>query len=173
MPKWSIAFLALFLFASIGCEKQDDVTLIRAVVDDAVAAAERHDINAVMEHVTDDFRVNPGNRNEQSVRQVLVIALRTFDKFKIRYPVPGITVAPDGMSAEVSVPFLVLHESIDLPGLGEIREDPTKWLEAVSDRLDQLYRLKMDFTKSSGDWKVREATLQSSRTLGGRGTGRY
>jgi hypothetical protein len=166
---FTLVLMLASLVASIGCEKPDDVTQIRAIVDQAVDAAKRQDIKEVMEFVTDDFRVNPGDRDEQAARSILLIALRTFGKFDIRYPVPAIKIAPDAQSAQVNVPFLIVRESVNFPDVSQTREDPARWLEAVGDALGDPYRLKMDFTKSSGEWKVREATLQSRRTLGSGG----
>jgi hypothetical protein len=164
-----VAIAAVSILGATGCEKPDDVTQIRTLIDTAVDAAENHDINGMMEHVTGDFRVNPGNRDEQAARGVLLIALRRFGRFDVKYPVPAITVDPDGVTATASVPFLVVPEAKEFPDLTAVRDDPTKWLEQAGDAMGEPYRLTFELTKASGDWLVRSATLQSTRSLGSGG----
>lgn len=162
----AVALLALTL---LGCDKPDDVTRIRTLVEDAVVHAEKQNLKGLMEHVTDDFAANPGNHDEQSVRGILLITLRQYGNFDIKHPVPGIKLADDTQSAEVSLPFWVVRDGESFPSVTELQDDPARWVEAVGEAVGDPYRLQLSMVKKDGDWKVSEATIQGTRTIGSGG----
>lgn len=165
--KLFILLASIFLLTA--CDKPDDVTRIRTIVEDAVVKTEKQDIRGLMEYVTSDFEANPGRQDEQSVRGILLITLRRFGQFDIKHPVPGIRLSEDASSADVSLPFLVVREGEKFPEIGTVADDPARWVEEVGDAFGDPYRLELEMVKRDDEWKVKSATIQGKRTLGSGG----
>ena len=161
-----LLFVILFL-ASSGCEQPDDITQIRAVIDDVVARAQAHDVNGMMAHVTNDYTAKPGARGEQDVRPILLMALRRYGKFRIAHPVPGITIGSSGAAATVSLPFLVVREGQTAPPaeLTEIANDPIAWATKVSETLGDPYKIELKMRKSADGWQIRESDISGFKNV--------
>lgn len=158
--------ILLLAFAS-SCEKPDDVVQIRALVDDAVERAHAHDISGLMEHVTTDYTAQPGGRDEQSVRPILLLALRSYGKFRIKHPVPGIRVDANAGTAEVSLPFLVVREGQQLADdeLEQVASSPSEWVARVADTIGDPYQLDLTLRKTSDGWKVRRSEISGFKSV--------
>lgn len=156
--------LIALVFLSFGCEKPDDVARIRSLLTDAIDAAERQDINGLMEHVGPDFTASPGKHDEQRVRGILLISFRRLGTFQIKHPVPGITLGQNGNTATASLPFIVVREGREVPDLSEAREDPAAWLAAAQEAVGEPYRVEMKLRKSGDDWIVTSAQMSGLKS---------
>lgn len=160
------ALLLLLLLPLAACEKElDDATQVRAVVDQVAAAAQKHDINAMMEHVTSDYTARPGSRDEQAVRPLLLLALRKYGRFTVKYPVPGIEVAQNGATADVSVPFLVVREGQAFPEMSELADDPKAWADEVAETVGDPYQLDLDLQKTGDGWKITRSEIAGFKSV--------
>ncbi len=142
--------------------------MILALVDDMAARATKHDVSGIMEYVTNDYRAAPGSRDEQSVRAILVLALRRYGKFQIKYPVPGVTLGDDNQTATVSVPFLIVREGQKFPDaeLAKIADDPIAWTASVAATIGDPYQLDLKLRKDADGWKVRQSDIAGLKSVG-------
>ena len=163
VPGLLLVVTVAFIF---GCEKPDDIAQIRAIVLQIGESAERHDINGMLEHATNDFTANPGNSDEQRVRGVLLISLRRYGKFQVKHPEPGIRLGKDKNTADVSLPFLIVREGQQMPDLSSVADDPAAWLDQVGDAVGDPYTLELDFTKTGDGWKIRSAEISGTKHYG-------
>jgi len=151
--------VAAFMMALLGCGQGDDVQAIRELVDKGAALGEKHDIGGLVELAAEDFVALPGEMDRQSVKGVLWRVFRYYGAFRVLYPLPKVTVEPEGGKASASFPFLIVREEVSFPGLKDLTQDPQRWLEEVGQNAD-LYSLEMELTKQSGEWRVRRATVK-------------
>ena len=165
----SPASLLLLLIAGVlsGCQdKPDDVTQIRAVIETLADRALAHDVSGMMEHVTDDYTASPGTRDEQSVRPILVLALRRYGKFTVQHPTPGITIADNKQSADASIPFLIVREGQKVPtDLAEIASDPVEWSASVAQSFGDPYQLDLTFRKTPDGWKIAASDITGVKSV--------
>ena len=154
-------FVVLLLIAAVvaSCSSKDEETAIREVVKKGAALAEEQDIRGLMNLTTEDLRVFPGDLGRQETRRILFVAFRHYRDFKILYPRPKVDLNPDKRSASAVFPFLIVKKETSLPALKDLYEDPQRWLEAVGENAD-LYRLKLEWIKEDGDWRVKQARLE-------------
>ncbi|MBW2264493.1 MAG: hypothetical protein JRG91_21210 [Deltaproteobacteria bacterium] len=149
--------------ACSGCEEKDDRKAILAIIHEAAEMAQEHRTSDLMDLTTSYFTAHGSDRQE--VRGVLMYAWNRYGKFRIMYPEPGITVAPDRMTAKAKVPFVILREGGPIPDLGGLAADPQGWLEEASKSADP-YHLELWFAKSDDGWKVEKAVLDGVRPMG-------
>lgn len=161
--------LALFSFAPLfflmACSPQDDVSVIRQLVEDCARLAEEHNAKEIIEQTTDTFYANPGKHNRQEVRKILWWAFRQYKAFKIRYPEPDIELMETGRAATGRVYFMIVRSKLKFPGLKDLYDDPEAWLEHVGKKAD-LYRLDVAFKKNNDNWYVTTAHLSPFKGLG-------
>lgn len=169
MTRRLLLLLAITL-ALVSCDdKQDDRALITARVAEIADLAERHDISGMMELTTRDYVANPGGRDSQDVRGVLLIALRRYGTFQIRHPEPSIDLDDSKKRASVTVPFLVVREGEDFPDadLDQVTDDPEAWAKEVGEAVGDPYYLELSVRKVDGDWLVYKSTIRGTKSVGG------
>jgi hypothetical protein len=157
------ALLLTALPGCSGCDEPDDEQQIRALIAEAVAAAERNDLGGLMELATDDFAVEPGGESRQEVKGVLLMAFRRYGRFTVAHPAPSVAVAEDRTSATAELPFLVVREGEAAPDLGGLVDDPERWFEGVAEMGDTFY-LKLRLEKTDDGWGAARARLRGTRS---------
>ncbi|MBW2530728.1 MAG: hypothetical protein JRI55_04575 [Deltaproteobacteria bacterium] len=148
-----------------GCEEQDDETALHELVKRGVAHAEKHAVGDLMALTTEDFKAVPRGGSRKEVRGTLMMAFKHYGVFDIRHPRPDIEVDPSGKLATVRVPFLIVRQGRSVPDLGELYDDPQRWLEEVGEIADP-YHLQLQAVKRDGEWFVKQARLKGVRSLG-------
>jgi len=148
------------------CDDRSDEEQILALIEKAATLAQDHDTDGLMDLTTQWFTAEPGNRDHGEVRQVLTFAFHRYGNFRIAYPEPAIEVAPDRTTARATVPFVILREGLTLPDLGGLASDPEGWVEEASQTADP-YRLRIDFAREDGEWKVDRAKIDGVRRMEG------
>jgi hypothetical protein len=148
--------------ACSGCEEKDDRAAILKIIQEAAELAQEHKTSELMELTTSYFTARGNDRQE--VRGILMYAWNRYGQFRILYPEPDITVAPDAMTAKAKVPFVVMREGGPVPDLGGLASDPAGWLEEASKSADP-YHLELWFAKTDDGWKVEKAELDGVRPM--------
>lgn len=141
----------------LSCSQQDNEDRIRALIADGAAAAEAHDIAAILALATAQVRAMPMDLDRRGIKAVLWRTFRHYGPLAVLYPRPVVTV--DESTARASVPFLIVKKEHPFTELGTLRDDPAAWLEAVGDAAD-LYRLQLAWVARDGGWRVNRATLE-------------
>ena len=157
-------FIILLLFSS-ACSREEDVVMIQALIKKGGALAEKHDLQGLLALTSGDFVAFPGGHNRQGVKGILWMAFRHYGPLRVLYPRPGIDLDPAKQSALGTVHFMIVKKELSYPGLEELYSDPTAWLAQVGENAD-LYRLKLEFRKTKGEWIVSSARLDPFRGLG-------
>ncbi len=93
------------------------------------------------------------------------MAFRHYGPLRVLYPRPGIDLDPAKQSALGTVYFMIVKKDLSYPGLEALYSDPPAWLAKVGENAD-LYRLKLEFKKTKGEWSVTSARLDSFRGPG-------
>ena len=151
-----LSFVGLF---AVSCEKPDDVTVIRNIIVESVDAAERQDINGLMEHVSREFVASPGNADEQRVRGVLLISFRRLGKFTVKHPEPSVTLGNDGNTAKASLTFVIVRGGQKFPDVSAVTDDPAAWLSKVQEAVGEPYKADLELQKTGDGWKVMKAEM--------------
>lgn len=168
---WRLAVIPLVAVVLLGpggcsgCGEQDDEAALHELVKQGVARAEKHAIGDLLALTTDDFKAVPRGGNRKQVRTTLLMAFKHYGVFDIRHPRPDIEVDPSGKLASVRLPFLIVRQGRSVPDLGELYDDPQRWLEEVGEIADP-YHLQMQAVKRDGEWLVKQARLKGVRGLG-------
>jgi len=160
--RWLTVVVAL-LVLGLGCSRDDQVNRIRQLVEDGAHKAERHDVEGMLSLATDGFRLEPGNRGRDGVRDGLAAAFLYYRRFRLLFPEPAVKIDDGGAAATATVPFLVVREDRTWPSLERLYSDPQRWLEEVGENAD-LYHLGLRLTKREEGWRVESAQLSSVRT---------
>ena len=147
-----------------GCEERDDETLIRSMVRHAVGLAEQHKLGDLMKLTTKELTVRPRGSTRQKVKGMLLIAFRRYGEFSIKHPRPAVTIDPSKIEARVELPFVIVRQGRTVPELGELYDDPERWLEELGEIAD-LYHLELWLIKDGDDWLVDQAEIQGFRSL--------
>lgn len=147
-----------------GCEEQDDETSIRAMVRHAVGLAEQHKVGDLMELTTRELTIKPHGTTRQEVKGMLLIAFRRYGQFTIKHPRPAITIDPSGIEARAELPFVIVRKGRSMPDLGELYDDPERWLEELGEIAD-LYHLELWLIKDDDHWLVDSARIEGFRSL--------
>jgi hypothetical protein len=162
----SIACALLLQLASCSsCQEQDDEKLLRAMIRQAVELATRHDLGELMAMTTDDFVANPGHHTRQEVKGILLLAFRRYGQFSIEHPRPSVDLSPSKLTATAEVPFLIVRQGVDLPDLGDLYEDPERWIEQAGEKAD-AYFLELKLLKTDDGWRVEKARIGGTRGVG-------
>lgn len=159
-------FLVTALAWTAGCREKDDEKLILALIERAAVLAQEHNAAKIMKLTTDTFLANPGSRDAEETKQVLLIAFMQYGSFLIKYPNPTIDIAPTRDMANVKIPFVVIREGALVPDLASLYEDPGKWLEEAGKTADP-YHLELRLAKIKGAWLVERAEIQGIRGIEG------
>ncbi len=159
------AFLIILLLFSSACSSEDDVVKIQALIKKGSALAEKHDLQGLLALTSGDFVAFPGSRDRQETKGILSMAFRHYGPLRVLYPRPGIDLDPAKQSALGTVYFMIVKKELSYPGLEALYSDPTAWLAKVGENAD-LYRLKLEFKKTNGEWSVTSARLDSFRGPG-------
>ena len=167
-----VSFIACLLWMSAvslhgcsGCEPDDDETLIRILVGQAVDRAEKHNISELFALATTPFVANPGNYDRRSCKAMLLVMLRRYGTFRIVHPAYGVTISDDGKSAQLTIPFLIVVEGKSAPDIREFADDPTRWLQEASKGADPFI-LDANLVKRDGEWKVENVHITGRRSVG-------
>ena len=59
----------------------------------------------------------------------------------------------------------MLREGAELPGLGDLWDEPEDWIAKASDVAD-LYHLELWLTKVGDDWQIGRGRIQGTRGIG-------
>ncbi len=149
----------LFLGGCSGCEKRDDETQIRQLIENGALLAEQHKLKELMRLTTDDFLAMPNTMDRRSVKGMLFMAFRRYGKFKIRLPRPTVNVDASLAYAEATTPFAIIREDRTVPDLTGLYEDPESWLNALGE-MAELYNLGLWLVKKEDRWLIRKARLK-------------
>lgn len=166
---WAVLILLICLLCQTGCkgcEEEDDEVAIRKIVDRAIELAESHEVKSLMALTSEDFRADPGSKDQRDTRMLLMFAFKRYKKFTIKHPDYGVDISDIKTEASVRMPFLLVREGKSVPDLKELADDPGKWIEQASEVADPYY-LNLSFRKEGGEWLVDGARLDGVRTLGG------
>lgn len=160
----TVVLLLTPMLSNVGCtrcEGPDDEQQVRALIADAVAAAEAHDLGGLMGLTTGDFVVKPGSVGRQEVKGVLLMAFRRYGRFGVRHPAPVVSVAEDRLTASADLPFLIVREGAEAPDLGDLMDDPEGWMERVADMGDAYY-LELGLEKTGDGWRAARARIRGT-----------
>mgnify|MGYP001183680135 FL=1 len=161
----SILFVVLSLLSLAGCAKTDDEAEIRRIVATGVTLAEARDVKGLLSLTTDRFTAHPGARDRREVSLTLLMAFRQYGKFTISHPAYDVELFTDAGEASVNLPFIILREGKDVPGVRELVNSPQEWVQQAAQVADPYY-LSLSFAKDDGTWKVSAATLRGIRSAG-------
>jgi hypothetical protein len=159
------ALLIILVLFSFACSREDDVVKIQALIKKGGALAEKHDIQGLLALTSSDFVAFPGPHDRQGVKGILWMAFRHYGPLRLLYPRPGIDLDPAKQSALGTVYFMIVKKELSYPGLEALYADPKEWLAQAGENAD-LYRLKLEFRKTKGEWIVSSARLDPFRGLG-------
>jgi len=159
---WPLACILAISLLLGACGKQDDAEAIRALIREGTLLAEKHDVAGIMKLTTPEFRALPGEMDGREARKYLLYAFLRYKEFKLVYPRPVVEIQAGGEGAEASFPFLILQKDYSIPDLKDLAQHPEDWLQQLGDKAD-LYRLRLEFTRSGGEWRVRRAHLDVIR----------
>lgn len=149
----------------ISCSRKNEVEEIRKMFAQCVQLAKAHETQKIIDHVTEDFVAMPGDHDRRTTKRILWISFRHYDKFTIKYPQPDIEIGKDGQTARATITLLILKQGQIMPDIDELYKDPGRWVQKVGEKAD-LYRLKVELVKTSGDWKAKQARLEPFRGTG-------
>lgn len=141
-----------------GCSSDDPAARLQNWLAEGAVLAEKQDLAGLLERTASEFLAQPGNRARQEVREVLAVAFYRYRGFRLLYPRPAVTLAPNGTSAAISVPFLVVRRERTYPALADLAADPAAWLAQVGENAD-LYHLELEVEKQDGEWLATAARL--------------
>ena len=157
--------LIILLLISSACSREDDEVMIQALIKRGGALAEKHDIQGLLALTSGNFQAFPGPHDRQETKGILSMAFRHYGPLRVLYPRPGIDLDPAKRSALGTVYFMIVKKELSYPGLEALYTDPTAWLAKVGENAD-LYRLKLEFKKTNGEWFVAGARLDPFRGPG-------
>jgi ketosteroid isomerase-like protein len=129
--KFLITLIASGLLLACAARSSDE-ELVRAVIDDMETAAEARDASDVLDLVADDYQDAQG-----------------FDRAQLRNFLRGYFLA------HPKIELLVNIESLDFPADGLAQAQISVTSLALDDA--DHARLKVEFRREGGDWKVRRA----------------
>jgi hypothetical protein len=157
--------LIILLQISSACSREDDAVMIQALIKKGGELAENHDIQGLLGLTSGDFVTFPGRHDRRETKGILSMAFRHYGLLRVLYPQPGIDLDPAKQSALGTVYFMIVKKELSYPGLEALYSDPTAWLAKAGENAD-LYRLKLEFKKTKGEWFVASARLDPFRGLG-------
>ena len=157
--------LIILVLCTSACSREDDVVKIQALIKKGGALAEKHDIQGLLALTSADFVAFPGDHDRRGVPGILRPAFRHYGPLRVLYPRPGIDLDPAKKTALGTVYFMIVKKELAYPGLEALYADPKAWLAQTGENAD-LYRLKLEFRKTKGEWIVSSARLDSFRGLG-------
>jgi hypothetical protein len=169
--QFSYSNFALLLLLGFACiisscaQKEDDVALIRSLVQKAEVLAEEHDTGKLMEFTSKDFKAQDGRLNRQQVRKFLWLSFRRYGQFDLLFPQPAVEISDTKQSATAIIHFLVVKKEQPIPNLEKLYKDPQRWLQEVGEVAD-LYRLNLKFLKIDDKWLVNASKIEPYRGLG-------
>lgn len=158
-PKNIIIIVLLTTAPFLGCSAKDDSEQVRNLIHDGAALAQAHQIGDLLDLTTERFVALPGSYDRRRIKGVLFAAFQHYGQFKIHFPRPSVEIDPDGKFARTVVYFMIVSQSHELPGLKDLYDNPRGWLEAAAKKAD-LYQLKLQLSKDSGEWRVKLAILE-------------
>jgi hypothetical protein len=162
----SVLVLVLLSFLGlVACAEKDDTEAVRALMERGAALAEQHDIGALMDLCSEDFRAEPGGLDRNGAKGVLWRAFQYYRDFKVLYPRPSVKVSEDGEDASARCPFLIVRSETTVPKLQELYEDPRAWVQEVGEKAD-LYCLTLGLQKKGDDWLVQGARIERFTGVG-------
>ena len=161
---WGIPLLVAVTLLPGGCDKSDDEKQIRALVEQAARAAEKHDISGLLKLTTKKFIAMPGERNRRDVKGLLFVAFRRYGEMAVEMPRPTVNLDKSGQFAEVDTPFVIRRKGSTLPDLKDLYHDPEGWT-AQLDKMADLYDLHLWLIKEGDTWLVRQVRLQGMNRL--------
>lgn len=164
VPAGVIFFFIGLLWVS-GCSRQDDIAAIRSVIEKGAQLAQDKQLSELMDLTAEGFLAGPGRHDRRQVKSILFSAFMYYGHFKIHFPQPTVELLDEGQTAAAKVYFLIVREKQTIPSIKELYKDPRRWLEAVGDKAD-LYQLALQFEKTGGDWRVRQAHLEGFKGTG-------
>ena len=167
MPHQKNVFIVMAVFISLSifsCGSKDDAAAIRKLIERGAELAEKHEIGDLMQLTADGFTAFPGSHDARSVRGILFVAFKHYGTFDIRYPRPSVEVQKDAPTARATIYFMIVSKDLAIPDLKDLYENPQEWLDKASEKAD-LYQLKLDLIKKSGDWRVQKAELAAFKGL--------
>lgn len=135
------------------------------MVAQGAAAAEAHDICAILNLATPDVRARPMDLDRQGIRAALWQSFNYYGPLKVLYPRPIVDVDDSANTASTVFPCLILKKEQPLPDLEDLRGNPAAWLDAIGETAD-LYRLRLQLTKQDGDWLADEVWLEQFDGVG-------
>lgn len=153
-----VVFLAVFGLVGWCCTGSGEAGRIREVIAEGAARAEARDLRGLLDLTAEGFRARPGDRTLEQVAETLAVAFYYYRRFRVLYPQPSVELSDDGRAANASVHFLVVREERSYPGLEELSEDPSLWLEKVGENAD-LYHLVLELVKTDAGWRAQAAEL--------------
>ena len=159
---WLSSFLLLF---SASCSTKDDEKALQELVEKAARFAEEHDISAILDLTTEDFRAQPGDLDHRGAKRILFLAFKHYRELRVLHPRPSVDLESGRDLPTVSVPFLIVKKDQSLPELKKLYNDPKAWIQEVSEGAD-LYRFKLKVEKMEGEWLVKRACLERFTGVG-------
>ncbi len=153
-----------FLLAS-ACSQEDDVAVIRSMIQKGAALAEAHDISSLMEMAREDIVAQPGAHNRLEIKRILWLALRHYGQIKVLYPKPSVELSAEEDRASSKMFLLIVKKDRVIPELKDLYDDPQEWLEKVGDNAD-LFQLKLEWLKTDTRWQVRKARIDAFKGMG-------
>ncbi len=155
----------VLLFLVVTCSGKDDAAAIGKLIDKGANLATEKQIGDLMRLTTDGFTAGPGDYDARRVKGILFVAFQHYGNFSIRYPSPTVELIEDGKKAKATVYFVIVSKDKEIPSLKELYNNPKEWIEAAGEKAD-LYELKLDLVKDSGDWLIERAVLEGFKGYG-------
>jgi hypothetical protein len=147
------------------CSRSDDAQQIRAHIARAAELAEAHNVGAILDLATADVRALPMDLDRRGIRAVLWRTFNIYGPLTVLYPRPPVEIHTAAGQASTEFPLLMVRKEVDIPGLEDLRNDPSAWMEAVSDHAD-LYRLRLQWINDDGTWRVDLAVVERFDGIG-------
>lgn len=143
----------------------DDEQQIRALIERAADAAERHDLGGMLELAAEDVRVSPRNLDRNDIKRYLFLVFRRYGNFSLLYPRPRVELDPGASSATAGVAVLLVSAGRSTAELEGLKDDPEAWLRRTGN-MANLFRMRVEFAKKDGDWLIRHVHLERFRGFG-------
>lgn len=143
----------------------DDEQQLRALIDEAADAAERHDIGDLLELAAEDVRVSPRNLGPRDIKRYLFVAFQRYGNFRLLFPRPRVEIEPGGRAASAGLLVLLVSAGRATGELDSLRDDPEAWLARAGD-MANLFRMRVHFAKKEGQWLVQHVRVERFRGLG-------
>ncbi len=161
----SFILVMICMGAFWACTEKDATVQIRELIATGAVLAQDHDIGGLLDLTTEDVRAMPMDLGRSGIKGLLWRTFNYYGPLKVLYPRVSVEIEEGGKAAQASTPFLIVKQEQTFPGLDTLRDDPLAWLDGIGENAD-LYRLKLELTRTGNDWRVHHATVERFTGLG-------